>query len=266
MKTAKHPSGLIMTFNDEKHRYVDESGQVYNSVTKVIHELFPKFEAEKIAGFVARKRGCLREEVLAEWETKRKASSDFGSKIHSYAESLLTGEKFKNEYERNIDSYHEKEKSYMKQVEKIVPNLLKSYDLIGSEHIIFSPENRLSGTVDILMRNKRTGQLAIFDWKTNEEIRNQNKHKATQSGMYGLSHILDANFNHYALQLNTYRMILIKEGYYSETDYELAIFHIRETEVVPYRLPLMEKEALYLTDMSKDLKEEDNEGSLFDND
>ena len=266
MKTAKHPSGLVMNFNDEKHSYVDEKGQVYNGVTKIIHSLFPKFDAERIAGFVARKRGCLREEVLEEWETKRRASSEFGDKIHAYAESLLTEQKFEDDYDRNVDAYHEKEKPYMKQVKKLVPKLLKFYDLLGAEKIIFSPDNKLSGTIDILMRNKRTGGLALFDWKTNEEIRNQNKHKASQSGLYGLTHIPDANYWHYSLQLNAYRMMLIKEGYYKDTDFELAIFHVRESDIVPYKLPLLEKEALYLMESSKNLKEEKREDLLLDSD
>lgn len=266
MKTAKHPNGLVMNFNEEKHSYVDETGQVYNGVTKIIHSLFPKFDAERIAGFVARKRGCPRQEVLDEWESKRKASSEFGDKIHAYAESLLTKQKFEDDYDRNTDAYHDKEAPYMKQVKKLVPKLLKFYDLLGAEKIIFSPENKLSGTIDILMRNKRTGQLALFDWKTNEEIRPSNKHKPTQSGLYGLSHILDSNFWHYVIQLNTYRMMLVKEGYYPDTDYELAIFHVRENEIIPYRLPLLEKEALYIMESSKNLKEEKDEDSFSDND
>lgn len=254
MKTAKHPSGLTISLDDE-HRYVDVNGQVYNGVTKVIHSLFQPFDAERIAGFVARKRGCLREEVLQEWETKRKASAEFGDKIHSYAECLLKKEKFDDDFDKNISAYQEKEKPYMKQVKKIIPKLLKCYDLIDAEKIIFSPDNRLSGTIDMLMRNKRTGGLAIFDWKTNEEIRNKNKHNVNQTGLFKLNHIPDCNFFHYAIQLNSYRMILIKEGYYNDTDFELAIFHVRDSEIVPYKLPLLEKEALYIMETARKMKE-----------
>lgn len=256
----------MINFDDEKHRYIDDSGRIYNGVTKVIHGLFPEFDAERIAGFVARKRGCLREEVLQEWETKRKASTDFGDKMHHYAECLLTGEKFVDDFGTNIDIYKEKEAGCMKQLEELIPKLLKCYELIGAEKIIFSPDNKLSGTVDMLMRNKRTGGLAIFDWKTNEEIRSSNKHKITQSGLFGLSHILDSNFWHYTLQLCTYRMILKQEKYYPDEDYELAIFHIRESGITPYKLPLMEKEAAYIMETSKNMKEESDETTLHDND
>lgn len=264
MKTSVHPSGLVINFDEDKHRYVDDNGQVYTGVTKVIHSLFPQFDAERIAGFVARKRGCLREEVLAEWEEKRNASTDFGDKIHSYAESLLTKQKFIDESDDNIKSYKEKEIPYMKQVKKIIPKLLKHYELIGAEKIVFSPSYAVSGTIDILMRNKRTKQLSIFDWKTNEEIRDKNKHHPSQTGLYFLNHIPDSNFYHYALQANVYRMLLITEKYYPETDYELAIFHIREDSIVPYKLPLLENEAEQLLKKAKELKK--HEDTLHDND
>jgi hypothetical protein len=61
-------------------------------------------------------------------------------------------------------------------------------------------------------------------------------------------------------------MMLIKEGYYKDTDFELAIFHVRENDIVPYKLPLLEKEALYLMESSKNLKEEKREDLLLDSD
>jgi len=265
MKTAKHPTGLTINFNEKEHRYVDENNNVYNSVTSVIHSLFPKFDAEKISVFVARKRGCTQTEVLNEWEEKRSSSSNFGDKIHNYAECLLTQKTFVDNYNKNTFDYQQKEKGYLKQTEEIIPKLLKCYDLIGAEKIIFSPDNKLSGTIDILMRNKRTKTLAIFDWKTNEEIRNLNKHKATQTGLYSLSHIPDANFYHYALQLNTYRKILINEKYFEDTNFEMAIFHIQENKIVPYKLPLLEKESDYILEAAKKMNGESNENSLYDN-
>lgn len=245
MKTATHPTGIKLTFNEEKHQYIDENNKTYYSVTKVIHSLFPRFEAEKIAGFVARKKGVTRDIVLKEWEDKRSSSASFGTKIHLYAESLLRKEKW------DVKDNTERELKFMNQLDQLIPKLLTYYDLVSPELIIFSPEYSISGTLDLLMRNKRTGKLAIFDWKTNEEIRSINKHKAEQSGLYQLNHIPDCNFFHYAIQLNVYRSILINEKYYKDSDFELSIFHIQENRVVPYILPLLEAEATYVMETAK---------------
>lgn len=278
MKTAKHPSGLTINFDEDLHRYIDDTGKIYYSVTKVIHSLFQKFDAEKIAGFVARKRKCSRQEVLDEWELKRNTSATFGTRIHEYADSVLLYKTQRLDVieppllisglsHDKTNELYKKESLYRDQLNKLIPKLLNCYDLVGSEMILFSPEYSLSGTLDLLMRNKRTGVLAIFDWKTNEEIRNVNKHKPSQTGLYSLSHIPDCNFYYYALQLSTYKQMLINDGYYKDTDYELAIFHIRDSEVIPYKLPTLDNEAKYIMSVAKnptpELKE-DYENSLQD--
>lgn len=269
-KTAEHPSGLTISFDDNLHRYTDDNGKTYYSVTKIIHSQFPKFDAERIAGFVARKRGCTREEVLNEWETKRRASTEFGDKIHSYAENLLLEQEWNyNKYDKNIPLYADKEDAYMKQLDFLIPKLKSFYELLGTEYVVFSPEFGLSGTIDLLMRNKRTGALCVFDWKTNEEIRDRNKHKNEQSGLNGFSHIPDANFHHYSIQLSTYLKMVHDEKYFDFDDFELALFHIRESEIIPYKVPYMEKEAQIILNLAKNPPEElrrEYESNVEDND
>jgi len=246
VKTATHPSGLIINFNEEKHRYVDETGKRYYGTTSVIHSQFPRFDAERIAGFVARKRGCTREEVLQEWELKRKTAADFGTRIHTYADASLTGEVIAGDTST-------RENLYIEQVQKLAPKLLKHYDLLGTEVIVFSPQYNISGTLDVLMRNKRTKSLAIFDWKTNEEIRSLNKHKPSQRGFGVLSHVPDSNFFHYQLQLSLYSKIIEIENYFNINNFELAIFHIQAEKIIPYKMKYMESEATDLLKISKNL-------------
>jgi hypothetical protein len=259
LKQAKHPSGVVISFDDASHRYVDNNGQKYFSVTNIVHSLFPHFDAERISGFVAKKRDCTRQEVLNEWDDKRISSTIFGSKIHFYAECLLNDMEWKdnNDGIKNLHSdisylpYLEKEEKYKRQLDLLIPQLLQYYELIATEIIIFSPDNQVAGTIDLLMRNKRTGALCIFDWKTNEYIRAKNKSKESQTGLYQLSHILDSNFWHYTLQLSTYKRIIEREKYFPDSNFELAIFHIQEEKIVPYKLSLFNNEADYILSLPK---------------
>jgi hypothetical protein len=267
VKTAFNPSGQLISFDEEKHKYVDSSKTIYNSVTTVIKKQFPEFDAERIAGFVAKKRGCLREDVLNEWEFKRNASSAFGDKIHSYAEFLLQKKEQWEKKDLIIESsdYRDKVDSYCQQLDILIPKLLDFYELLGAEKIIFSPEHKISGTIDLLMRNKRTGQLAIFDWKTNEEIRLKHKTNEKQTGFNFFFKIPDANFYHYQMQLSTYARILEIEKYYDPTEFELAIFHIRKSEIIPYKMEYMKEEADMIMNISKTMEENKNETTLHDN-
>ena len=72
-------------------------------------------------------------------------------------------------------------------------------------------ELAIAGTIDVLMKNKNSGEYVLIDWKTSKRI-----DKKSFKGKKGIrkesSQIEDSKYNHYALQLSLYRYIL--EKYY----------------------------------------------------
>ena len=85
---------------------------------------------------------------------------------------------------------------------KETPNL-KPY---RTEWTIYHEDIKLAGSIDMIYENP-DGTLSIYDWKRSKEIKkinNWNKYALTKS----ICQMPDANFWHYALQLNTYKAIL----------------------------------------------------------
>ena len=238
IKTVEHPTGKLITFFEDDHEYRDDTNKKYLSTTTLVHSLFPEFEEKKISYFIAKKRvkgklGFTQEDileeqkvVLKEWEEKRNSAADLGTQVHRYAECLLLDIPF------DMDLTGERQKKMVKVVDKFLVKLNSLYDFIEAEKIIFSPTLLLSGTVDLIMRNKGTKKPAILDWKTNKAINLKDEYN--KKGLGFLNHIDDSNYWHYTIQLNIYRWMLHNEGYGDYYQSEMGLFHVKTTEVEGY--------------------------------
>jgi hypothetical protein len=90
--TAKHPTcPYTITFTEANHRYVDNEGRDYISGTSIVNSLFEPFDAPAVAERVAERDGTTALEVLAQWKAKGKAASEYGTRVHEYAEALILG-------------------------------------------------------------------------------------------------------------------------------------------------------------------------------
>jgi len=232
--TTKNPSGRSITFEEKRHRYTDDAGVIYRSCTKVIHELFPPFDADKIAVFSAKKRGITVEEIKAEWKEAGRVACDLGTRMHKYAEDYLKG------IPSTITPKNEKEENIIKSFNVFAPKFLDNYDVIETEKIIFSPAYRLAGTVDLIAKRKKDGTIWVMDWKTNKEIVMETLYNSY--GYLFLSHIHDTNYWHYALQLNIYRTLLHHEGYYDMNSSNMSLFHLTPEKVTGMVAPCLDME------------------------
>lgn len=236
---AKHKN-IEITFNDEDHSYVDNLSRSYLSTTTFVSQFFPKVDSRKLAEKCVREvkkyQGRDVEEVIKEWEEKGRKSRERGTLVHDYADKLVKGK----ELPKPINKEDEK---LFKGVQLELEKLMKDYEVIGSEMIVFSPKYLLSGTIDLVMKNKKTGKIAIFDWKTNEKITKWNKFS---KGLGNLSNLTDCNYMHYTMQLNVYSFILHDEGYLDLTDCEMALLHVTPKQVKRYDLDRKELELGYM--------------------
>ena len=259
--TVKNPHGRKITFDEDLHKYTDERGSVYKSVTTIIHSLFPEFERDKMSYFVARKRvmkdkgypdassvpvpEVMREKdiVLEEWELNKNQACDMGTQVHRYAECMMLGIDFDMEF--TVD----KGKKLAKTLDKFLIELDKYYEIVETEKIVFCPTILLAGTVDLIMRNRKTNALCIFDWKTNKQISMTDFYG--KKGKLFLEHVEHCNYWHYVLQLNVYRWVLNREKYGDFTKAELGLFHINTRAVKAYQLPIMDWEAGQIAEYCK---------------
>ena len=75
------------------------------------------------------------------------------------------------------------------------------------EPIVYDLEAGLAGQVDLVGETEK-GRF-IFDYKTNESMKKKNFFQKMKPPF---SFLDDCNFNHYKIQLNTYRQLLKKRG------------------------------------------------------
>lgn len=184
-----------LDFNSEAHVYT-RRGRVLNSVSSAIKNFVIPFEKDKIAIFVAKKRGITKKEVLAEWEAKAFAACSKGNKAH------LFGENYKEGIEPT-DGYEEAIVSFWKNVPvHIVPVIF--------ELKMFSDALGIAGTSDIILYNTLTGKFIIADYKTNEDLFKNYKEKKL---LPPFNHLLDNAFNKYQLQLSLYQLLFEQIGF-----------------------------------------------------
>lgn len=219
-----HPrdENIVLTFTEEDHRYVDNLDREYKSVTTLVKNQFPEFDTQAVAAKVAARDGCTIESVITGWDNRRDAACRYGTMCHEFAEYLLSDGKSGSK--RLIHhGFCEKTNNAIKCIENAVTALLMFYDIIAIERVLFSPKYLVAGTADLIARNKQSGEIAIIDWKTNEEITDQH----WEMGVGRCSKLPHCNKAHYSLQTSIYAEIMQQEGY-TEPNEEIVstIIHI----------------------------------------
>lgn len=194
-------------FDEEEHKYNDTDVK-YISVTTFVSSLFPKFDAERIAGYVAKKRGVSKKEILDEWENLATIGKEVGHELHSYIENFLNYRNFIPLVEEHLlDAFHAWEEK----------NIFPNGDLlpIATELIVKSVRYPLAGTIDLLAVDIKTGEFIIVDWKSNKKDLGTTFTKKT--AVDGIDGIPDSNYGKYNIQVNLYKLILAEiypEGKY----------------------------------------------------
>jgi ATP-dependent exoDNAse (exonuclease V) beta subunit len=224
IKIAKH-NGNTLTYDDEKHSYVDQDGQVYTSVTHVVESLFPKFDKVKVAKRCAHKYKTTPEELIRQWTEKGDNARVYGTKAHYYAETkakALVSPKAKDQRLRQAQ----------RNIDKTFQDFIQGKDVVGSEKIVFSKKHCMAGTIDLLLQDSNC--IYVTDWKSNEEIKTS---PVYEYGFEMFRDIPSTNFWHYAVQLNLYEFILKQENYLEDKPFQRFIFHIDGEYTPPIPIP-----------------------------
>lgn len=196
-----HPGGRVITFEEEPHIYTDDHGEFYKSFTTLIHDYFPQFDSEKVAARVAPKRGKTVPELLQEWAEAGEEACAYGTRTHENCEYRMKGMPEPNA------ARDDRERVTFANAVAVVDWLKSKYQFIAAEKILFSPRCLVAGTVDLLMADGNV--LWILDYKTNKAI----KRTGYGKGLGPLAHLVNCNFEHYAMQLSLAEVIAKMEGY-----------------------------------------------------
>jgi hypothetical protein len=192
MWTREFPlDGVKIPFLEkEKHQYFCGDGHEYMSVSSILSKIKPKFDLEGKALECALRQKKNVDDVLKQWDEKKKTGLNYGTDVHENVESyFLKNEIINNRY---------------KEVVEDVYNLV--YNENGyNELICFDKTKRVCGTSDYVSFDKNT--FNISDFKTNVKFNFENQY-SDKFLLDPVSHLPNSEYFIYALQLSMYAYMI----------------------------------------------------------
>lgn len=243
-------------FIEHNHTYVDTtSGQEIISVTGLLKKLRPEFDLDYWSLFTALKReghlinakypdyirvngenlpldACRLlisedsvDDVKYEWATSATIGQRLGTILHNKMESLFYRKEVRvppPDFIINLKSHKAIEvirgkNTLENMATELYENLYEKYIPIAMEFVIGDTELQIAGTFDSLFLNKETGELELWDYKTDKEIKFSSKYNSKIK----VFDIDDCEFNKYSLQLSIYKYLIEKN-----TDLKIGVCKI----------------------------------------
>lgn len=197
-------------YYDEPHKYFIGE-QELTSGTTFIGQFKNKFDAPMMAKVSGKKKGIDPEVLLAEWDYKRDFSSIKGTMVHNFAENYWGNKVFPYSDEAIINRFgedviKERYEECVRMFKEFYSEASKSLVPIAMELVIGDAELGIGGMVDGLFWNDKMGELQIWDYKTNRQIRTQSEYKKRFKAP--INFIQECEYEAYSLQLNLYKYII----------------------------------------------------------
>ncbi|MBO5455304.1 MAG: hypothetical protein J6A20_02185 [Muribaculaceae bacterium] len=228
-----HPRDSRLIFDPESHTYFIE-GRALKSVTTLVEECFPQFDALYWAHRKAPQEGLTPEELMAKWEAEACRARDLGTTMHDKIERYYLGEDSGDD----TDAY--RLFRCFAAVNRLYP--------FRTEWRIYLEEYGIAGTLDFLERTP-DGTYNIYDWKRSRKLINRfGMVEATspfrKTGLHPISHLPDCSYYHYALQVSVYRYILEQKYGINVNKMRLGVFHPSYSGYYIVDLPYLRNEVI----------------------
>lgn len=231
-------------FDEGPHRYTDTNGNEYISVTTIIGNYVPKFDAKYWARKKAKEQGVSEKEILRQWDKIKNEACDRGTITHNGIENAIKDvSKFKEAIKYlqqieggrcitladipaltpvplDVDKFIEATENKYPEIYRVFQFYTDKGYTIYSEIGVFDPTLLISGTIDIFCY--RPTDFVILDWKTNRgglqfesgyfkkdktTIPNQLTNewvRKSEKMLPPLNHLDECNGSHYTMQLSIY--------------------------------------------------------------
>jgi ATP-dependent exoDNAse (exonuclease V) beta subunit len=179
----------MITFNKEAHSYTNEHGEKYISVTTLIGKHFPPFQADMIAGFIAKKQGVSAEEIKQQWKDK----ATEGTRLHNVIENDIyfnDGIDIKGTFYKRCSSLEE---------------FLSTSGGVLSEFLLYSDKHKVAGTSDLILKHE--DKIFILDFKTGitEDVNKAYSGKVDVPKEIGV--VKNSKFHKYSIQAWIYSIL-----------------------------------------------------------
>jgi hypothetical protein len=262
-----HERDQFIQFFEEDHKYVitNDPNNKYTSVTTWNHSHFPVFNANLIIKNMMRGKnwkeghkywGLTAEEIKQQWSSNSSAVSGAGTDLHFEIECFMNNPDLESGHKGNKGYKHsDLHETYIlnpKAIEVVewdyFINFVKDHPELKpyrTEWTIYDEDLKISGSIDMIYENP-DGTLSIYDWKRSKDITRVNNFNKFAINKL-ICHMPDANFWHYALQLNTYKRLIERKYGKTVTDLYLVRLH-PDAEEKNYEL-------IKLPDLTKEIDE-----------
>ena len=225
----RHWRDRNVSFREADHVYIVDSTPL-DSVTTVVKNCFPEFDAEFHAKRKAEALGITKEAVLEMWDKKGRESREQGTVMHKKIESFYLGK------EPSTDETFELFKIFADKI------ALKPY---RTEWAVYDWEQKIAGTIDFV--DYQNGEYIIYDWKRSDKLIAKNG-LPIKNSLYGekalppIENLDDSPYYHYALQLSLYKYILEKNYGITVSKLRLGIFHPSYNKPYVLEMPYLQNE------------------------
>lgn len=235
----RHSRDRFLSYDETNHTYTVD-GNTLQSVTNIVENCFPKFDAQLHAKTTAAKMGMTEEEVIAMWEQKGKESRELGTAMHQKIENYYQGQ------DSGEDDAFRLFKVFADKVK------LEPY---RTEWAVYDTDYNIAGTIDFV--DYQDGIFTIYDWKRSDKIIANGMpvkvSKYQEKGLYPLEHLENCAYYHYALQLSLYKFILEKNYDIRVSDLRLGIFHPSYDKPYVLKMPYLENEVKTLMELRSEV-------------
>jgi len=232
---------MHVAFTEKDHKYVDDAGVQYTSITTLLGEYKEKFnEIRASESCVLREDGkwygMVPAEVRKIWQDERDRSTTLGTWYHKLREDELV---------EGIQC------PIVDGVKMSLPQELQNG--IYPEFIVYHPEYKIAGQIDYL--EVRGNKIIIRDYKTSKEIKSKSfRGKKMLGPLFSLE---DHNLNHYSLQLSLYAKMLQYHNPHMVVD-SLVIEHVKmkvsHYDGIGYPVMLVDKNDQYIVESVTPIK------------
>lgn len=189
-------SGL--SFDEETHTYMLNGKQLISTTTylKRFSEAFNSYHASEAKGRKKLKENANDNRTglyyRQRWKLIGNEASMMGTRVHLFSECFPNFDYPMDWREQAVLDFYEW--------------LPDNYVVLFLELRVYDESTLHAGTVDGLLLNKDTGNLVIFDWKTNKRNINEVYNNKKLSGDF--SNMYNTNLNKYTIQLSDYANVI----------------------------------------------------------
>ena len=241
-KNSHERDGRCM-FDPEHHKY-EIGGTAFRSVTTIISQFFPIFNPEEAIRKMRNGRswnpnhrywGMQDYEIKQAWEEKGISAAEQGTFLHEQIENYYLGQT------------HEEPEEF--ELFRQFQNDHKSLEPYRTEWRIFDEAYQVAGTIDFIAKNGN--EFEMYDWKRSVKVIDKLNGQAIienrwDQGFKGLSDMGHTSFNHYSVQLSTYRYFLEKNYGIGLSKMYVVVLHPDYDQYYKVEVPYLKEKAEYI--------------------